>query len=124
MMKATVVTLLLVASLVIPSTSFARSGYGHHGGGHYEYNHHWSGHHGHHDSIAGALVVGGILGHVIAERMYREPRIIYRTVYVEPGDTQPTRNYRKESNGQCYLINYKDNGDQIATVVPGINCNT
>ncbi len=124
MMKATVVTSLLVASLVFPSTSFARGGYGHHRGGHHGYDYHWSGHHGHHDSIAGALIVGGMLGYFTTARRYREPQFIYRTVYVEPRDTQPTGYYRKESNGQCYLINHKENGDQIATVVPGINCDT
>ena len=119
-MKRTAKMLLAIASLVLASAGNASSGHGGHGGGH-RGGHHFGGHHGHDGSIAGAFLVGGLLGYAITDRRYREPRPIYRTVYVE-SRSQPIRSYRRENDGYCYLINYRDNGDQVSTVVPAMNC--
>jgi len=110
-MKRTAQVLLAVASLALASASNAGSR-SHHGG-----------HHGHHGgAIAGAFIVSGLLGHAFHERRYREYRPVYRTVYVETRSQPIRRSYRKESDGNCYLINYRDNGDQVSTLVPAINC--
>jgi hypothetical protein len=120
-MKLTAKILLIVASLALASAANAGQRYGHYRGGHH-------GHHGNGGEIAGALIVGGLIGHVLTQRRYAEPRPVYRTVYVESTSqpirsySQPIRSYRRESDGSCYLINYRDNGDQVATVVPRMNC--
>lgn len=117
-MKHSTKILLAIAGLVISSASYAGGGYGHRG-----YGHHGGGHHGHGSSIAGAIIVGGLLGYALTEHRYREPRTVYRTVYVDrPAYHEPTRFFRRESDGNCYLINYRENGDQVLTIVPALNC--
>ena len=131
-MKHTVKILLVIAGLVLSSASYAgnggghyRGGYyggGHHGGGHYRGGYYGGGHYGY-GSIAGAFIVGGLIGHAITDHRYRQPRTIYRSVYVDKTITnQPTRFFRRENDGNCYLINYRENGDQVATIVPALNC--
>ena len=119
-MKHTVKILLVIAGLVLSSASYAGYRGGHHGGGHYGGGHHGGGHHV--GSIAGAFIVGGLLGHAFTGYRYREPRTVYRTVYVDSTINQPNRFFRRESDGNCYLINYRENGDQVATIVPALNC--
>lgn len=76
-MKHTVKILLVIAGLVLASTSYAgyRGGHygGHYGGGHY---------YGNGDSVAAAFLVGGLLGYAITDYRYRAPRTVYRTVVV------------------------------------------
>lgn len=125
-MKHTVKILLVIAALVLSSASYAGSrgghGGGHHGGGHYG-GHYGGGHYyGYGGSVAGAFLVGGLLGYAITDYRYRAPRTVYRTVVVEPTTNRPNRSFRRESDGNCYLINYRENGDQVATPVPLLNC--
>ena len=123
MMKHTVKVLLVIAGLVLASTSYAGYRGGHHGGGHHGGGHYGGGHHyGYGGSVAGAFLVGGLLGYAITDYRYRAPRTVYRTVVVEPTTNRPNRSFRKESDGNCYLINYRENGDQVATPVPSLNC--
>jgi len=131
MMKHTVKILLLIAALVLSSASYAGNRGGHHGGGYYGGGHYGGGHHGGGyygggyyggGSLAGAFIVGGILGSVFTDYRYRYPTTVYRTVNVESTVVQPTRFFRKENDGLCYLINYRENGDQVATIVPALNC--
>ena len=127
-MKHTVKILWVIAGLVLSSASYAGNagghyGGGHYGGGHYGGGHYGGGHHGHGSSIAGAIIVGGLLGYALTEHRYREPRTVYRTVYVDRAiNHEPTRFFRRESDGNCYLINYRENGDQVLTIVPALNC--
>ncbi|MCH7506511.1 MAG: hypothetical protein IID60_04340 [Proteobacteria bacterium] len=116
-MKHTIKILLVIAGLVLSSASYAgyRGGGGHYGGGHHGGGNHVG-------SIAGAFIVGGLLGYAFTDYRYRAPRTVYRTVYVEPTTNQPNRSFRRESDGNCYLINYRENGDQVATIVPALNC--
>ena len=115
-MKHTVKILLLIAALVLSSASYAGNRGGHHGGGYYGGGYYGGG------SLAGAFIVGGILGSVFTDYRYRYPTTVYRTVNVESTVVQPTRFFRKENDGLCYLINYRENGDQVATIVPALNC--
>ncbi len=121
-MKHTVKILLVIACLVLSSASYAGYRGGHNGGGHYGGGYYGGGHHGHGSSIAGAFIVGGLLGYAFTDYRYRAPRTVYRTVYVEPTTNQPNRSFRRENDGNCYLINYRENGDQVATIVPALNC--
>jgi len=122
-MKHTVKILLVIAGLVLASTSYAGYRGGHHGGGHHGGGHYGGGHYyGYGGSVAGAFLVGGLLGYAITDYRYRAPRTVYRTVVVEPTTNRPNRSFRKESDGNCYLINYRENGDQVATPVPSLNC--
>ena len=128
-MKHTVKILLVIACLVLSSASYAGSRGGHHGGGHYGGGHHGGGHYyggghfyGYGGSLAGAFLVGGLIGYAITDYRYRAPTTVYRTVVVEPTTNRPNRSFRRESDGNCYLINYRENGDQVATPVPALNC--
>ena len=122
-MKHTVKILLVIACLVLSSASYAGYRGGHHGGGHYGGGHYGGGHYyGYGGSVAGAFLVGGLLGYAITDYRYRAPRTVYRTVVVEPTTNRPNRSFRRESDGNCYLINYRENGDQVATPVPALNC--
>ncbi len=126
-MKHAVKIVLVIAGLVLSSTSYAGYRGGHHGGGYYGGGHHWGGHHGggyygYGGSVAGAFIVGGLLGYAITDYRYRAPRTVHRTVYVDSTVNQPNRSFRRESDGNCYLINQKENGDQVATIVPALNC--
>ncbi|MCZ6709750.1 MAG: hypothetical protein O7B25_05250 [Gammaproteobacteria bacterium] len=117
-MKRTAKILLAITSLMLASAGQASNGHRGYSGGHH------GGHHGGHGGyIAGGLLVGGLLGYAISDNRYRyrEPRPIYRTAYVETR-IEPRRSYRKENDGYCYLINYRENGDQVSTVVPAMNC--
>ena len=143
---------LIIAPLVIfltaCSTHYSASGHSH--------RHHSShvsvGYHGHGGGkVLGALVVGGIIGHILTEAAHEDevthsPRTIDDDHYyedddvdevvngysVEPGgqgaSRMPEQNndvekwYQRGQDGKCYLMKAEGDKDQIVSAVPDYAC--
>ena len=140
-----IATLVLAIALGFSTPVSARGNNSHHGGGHHGGGHHNYGHSGHHYSYGhhysgrhnyGYLATGLILGASFSN-YYRQPpyverrTVIYRTPdYAQPvalpvaqpaprGVSAPVErpNYylRKDRNGECWLVESTDDGEQIIT---------
>jgi hypothetical protein len=117
-------------------------GYGHgHGYGHgygrgYGYGHGYA---------AGAFVVGGLLGYAISsanqpryvvasQPVYAQPRATAYQSRVYPSSSRGhdlgtsytpgsyPRYYLRDADGNCYLVNTFENGDETWSAVPAVNC--
>jgi len=116
----------------------AHSGYGRHG--HVSVGVHGHGHGG--GEVLGALIVGGIIGHVLTEAAQEEKQEkVYRTTSIEAEDDsdavvngytieqkkeirpEQRKWYQLGKDGNCYLMELVDGEAQIVSMVPQYSCN-
>ncbi|TQV87716.1 hypothetical protein [Aliikangiella coralliicola] len=143
------VTLLLAPALIfITACSTHYSASSHHGYHHGHRGHVSVGVHGHGHSrasdVVGALVVGGIIGHLLTEASHDdEPvqRVVTTTShstsdeelvngysvgdedgYLPEVNSEQDRYYQVGQDGNCYLMEDKDGKDKIVTMVPKFSC--
>ncbi len=129
---------LIVLIFMFSSSSVLAGGYHHIDvgsawrGHHRHFRPHYRGH-GHPAAAAiGGLVVGGIIGSAIANSHHREVRYVDRTIYRNNNAYNPYTNgyrpqggsgyFRRESNGECFLVNQNTYGNEVYTSVPVRNC--
>lgn len=106
----------------------------------------WYGHGG--GYAAGAFVLGGLLGYAISSSNQPRYVVAQQPVYAQPryssgqswGQSAPLnapasrdnravfrpgsypRYYLRDADGNCFLVNTFENGDETWTAVPGVNC--
>ena len=125
MKVAVVITLMMFFSIFLNPVMASGYGHGygyyHHGHGHdHDYGrHHYGKHQGDYAGYAlGGLILGGILGSALSQSQPGTIRYIDRYPYSYDSQTS----FLRESNGDCYLINYNYNGKRVLTRVPDENC--
>lgn len=137
-----IAVLALAVTLGISTPAMARGNYGHHGGGHHGYGyrgHHYGNGHRYYGGQHkyGYLAAGLVLGAAISNYRY-QPRfvqrrtVVYRrpvyaqpTVYTQPVSQAPQATpapverpdyfLRKDRNGECWLVESTEDGEQIIT---------
>ena len=127
----------LIIFLTACSTHYSASS--HHG--HHRHGHVSVGVHGHHGGgeVLGALIVGGIIGHMLTEASQEEERRHTTVIESEIDDSDEVVNgysigaddvpeesrkwYQRGKDGNCYLMETVDGEAEIVSMVPKYSCN-
>lgn len=142
----TILTGLVSVSLLLSPAAFA----GHHNSHNKHYSKKQSKHykkskrrHNHTGEIIGGIIGGVVLGTILSDSSrhthvttsynnkrynnrpyyntanYQRPIRVNRTVIV---NNTPTQTYRVLNGSDCYLVNHNNNGAEVLTQVPSVNC--
>jgi hypothetical protein len=118
--------------------------YKRHHNSHHHVKHHYKRRHNNTGEIIGGIIGGVVIGGLIhnATRhhnshnttrytnptyygngynstIYQPPIAVNKTIIV---NNTPTQTYRVLNGSDCYLVNYNNNGNEVLTQVPSVNC--
>lgn len=134
---------VLVAPLLLTLTACS-SHYSAHSGHHRGHHGHISVHGGHHGgaAVVGALIVGGVIGHILTEEANQKKQdsqiilqnkssqdelvngypISPKTQQQAEKNSEQNRFYQLGQDGNCYLMEKTDDKVQIVSLVPKYSC--
>lgn len=97
--------------------------------------------HSHTGAVVGGIIGGVVIGSILADAnasthvtttyskpyyhhgyrttVYQPPVAVNKTIIV---NNTPTQTYRVLNGTDCYLVNYNNQGSEVLTQVPGVNC--
>ena len=137
-MKFTYSFLAVPIVLMLSACSSHYSASSHHGYNHHRHGHVSVGFHGHHGrgaNVLGALVVGGVIGHILTEASRQESQTVHSAPSTDDDELlngysiddneltgEQKRWYQISKDGNCYLMDSVSGSLNIVSLVPDNMC--